>query len=231
MRSLNWLTTREIRAIFAEEMTVAGGTVADTFDDGSRLFLRAVLPTEREVRPGDRLLGGVALRATHEEIWVHPYVFRRVCSNGAIRAHASESLHLEQIEFPPGATAEVADALRRAVHACCAGEAFERGAAEMRSSLQSSNFDLLLTMMPLMSSLLSHGGHNEVFRSILDRFFAKGHDQSRFGLMNAVTSVARDTRDPEVRWQLEEFGGGIPAEFHASNHRPFQVRQRVLLMA
>ena len=28
--------------------------------------------------------------------------------------------------------------------------------------------------------------------------------------MNAVTSVARDTRDPELRWRLEEFGGGIP---------------------
>jgi len=29
--------------------------------------------------------------------------------------------------------------------------------------------------------------------------------------MNAVTSVARDTRDPELRWRLEELGGGIPA--------------------
>ena len=27
--------------------------------------------------------------------------------------------------------------------------------------------------------------------------------------MNAVTSVARDTRDPETRWRLEELGGGI----------------------
>ena len=29
--------------------------------------------------------------------------------------------------------------------------------------------------------------------------------------MNAVTSLVRDTRDPEVRWRLEELGGGIPA--------------------
>lgn len=29
--------------------------------------------------------------------------------------------------------------------------------------------------------------------------------------MNAVTSVARDQDDPEVRWQLEELGGGVPA--------------------
>ena len=45
---------------------------------------------------------------------------------------------------------------------------------------------------------------------ILGRFTTEG-DTSRFGLMNAVTSVARDTRDPELRWSLEKLGGGIPA--------------------
>jgi hypothetical protein len=29
--------------------------------------------------------------------------------------------------------------------------------------------------------------------------------------MNAVTSVARDTRDPEARWTLETIGGSMPA--------------------
>jgi hypothetical protein len=29
--------------------------------------------------------------------------------------------------------------------------------------------------------------------------------------MNAVTAVARDTRDPGLRWHLEELGGGVPA--------------------
>jgi hypothetical protein len=44
----------------------------------------------------------------------------------------------------------------------------------------------------------------------MERFFQEA-DRSRFALMNAVTSVARDTRDPEVRWRLEELGGGILA--------------------
>jgi hypothetical protein len=43
----------------------------------------------------------------------------------------------------------------------------------------------------------------------MERFFQEG-DRSRLALMNAVTSVARDTPDPEVRWRLEELGGGIP---------------------
>lgn len=42
------------------------------------------------------------------------------------------------------------------------------------------------------------------------RFFGEA-DLSRIGLMNAVTSVARDTRNPEMRWGLEKLGGEIPA--------------------
>src|SRR5260370_13501237 len=50
----------------------------------------------------------------------------------------------------------------------------------------------------------------QVAGTILERFSQAG-DRSRFGLMNSVTSVARDTADPEVRWRLEEMGGGICA--------------------
>jgi hypothetical protein len=32
--------------------------------------------------------------------------------------------------------------------------------------------------------------------------------------MNAITSLARDTRDPERRWRLEELGGGMLALIH-----------------
>ena len=41
--------------------------------------------------------------------------------------------------------------------------------------------------------------------------FMREKDRSPIGLMNAVTSLARDTRDPDLRWRLEEFGGGVLA--------------------
>jgi len=50
----------------------------------------------------------------------------------------------------------------------------------------------------------------EVLEQIAGRFLRE-RDRSAFGLMNAVTSLARDTREPEMRWRLEEFGGGVPA--------------------
>jgi hypothetical protein len=43
------------------------------------------------------------------------------------------------------------------------------------------------------------------------RRFRDAGDRTAFGLMNAVTSIARDQDDPEVRWQLEKLGGGVPA--------------------
>jgi hypothetical protein len=48
----------------------------------------------------------------------------------------------------------------------------------------------------------------EILSSVL-RTFTNGRDRSVFGLMNAVTSVARDEPEPETRWRLEELGGAI----------------------
>src|SRR5258708_34355995 len=78
------LSTRDIHDLFTQEITRARGTVSDTFDDEKHLFLRAILPDVREVRPRDQMQGGVALRATEQEIRVHPYLFRQVCRHAAI---------------------------------------------------------------------------------------------------------------------------------------------------
>jgi hypothetical protein len=229
MTLFDWLTTQEIGEVFAEEIAMAGGHVSDRFDDGTRLFLRAVLTDEQDVRSGDRLRGGVAVRATQEEISVHPYVFRQVCSNGAIRAHATQSRCIERNAFSPGDVPEVEVTLREAVRACCASDAFASGVDEMRSSLE-SEIDLALTMMPLMSRILESGAADTLFKTILDRLF-ESRDTSRFGLMNAVTSVARDSTDPEVRWRLEAFGGGIPVAAVEAGRPRGRVREPILLGA
>jgi hypothetical protein len=230
MMTAGWLTTREIKTIFASEIEAARGSMSDAFDDGARIFLRAVLAPEKEIQPGDRVQGGIALRATSEDIWVHPYVFRQVCKNGAIRAHAIETRTIRRVDFAIDEQAVVADALCDAIRASCCDEAFAHGAAEMRSARESAEVDLALTMMPLFARLAQGAETKAVMNVIMDRFFAD-RDKSRFGLMNAVTSVARDTRDPEVRWRLEEFGGGIAAAITKPKLGPARVRVRVLAEA
>jgi hypothetical protein len=61
-----------------------------------------------------------------------------------------------------------------------------------------------------MLSLMPPHLRCQVAQSILGKFASEG-DRSGFGLMNAVTATARDTADPELRWRLEELGGGVAA--------------------
>jgi hypothetical protein len=220
----DWLTAGEIHAIFAAEMDAVGGQVTEAIDAKSLFFARSVLPGVREVSKGDRLQGGVALRASDQEILVHPYVFRQVCTNGAIRAHAIETRHLVREEFSEFSGGGVAEALREAVRTCCAPEVFAAGVGEMRSA-QLADADMALALMPL-AARVPPAVAAEILGSVTRRFQA-GRDRSRFGLMNAVTSLARDTRDPELRWRLEELGGGIPVAVPEARPRLDRSRARV----
>jgi hypothetical protein len=69
--------------------------------------------------------------------------------------------------------------------------------------------DLMLEMLPELVHI-REGGYERFIPQMLDEFFAAG-DRSRYGLMNAVTATAREQRDPEDRWRLEELGGEIGA--------------------
>ena len=39
--------------------------------------------------------------------------------------------------------------------------------------------------------------------------YRKEGDPSRFGLAQAITAVARDVQDPELKWDLEKLGGAV----------------------
>ena len=200
------LTTATILSVFTEEVQDRGGRLTDTFDDGRRLFVRSLLPHIGDVRPKDRLQGGLALRATDTELWLHPYLFRQVCRNGAVAAQSLESLHLERLELY---TPEVAMSLFRDAIADCAEEhVFTQSLGSVRSAA-GAELDHFLNLLPHISAL-QQGGMGRFVAEILSRFSAE-RDRTQFGFMNAVTSVARDTSDPDARWRLEEFGGGIGA--------------------
>ena len=204
MLSRSSLMTAQVLAVFAEEVAVRRGNVTETFDDGQRLLTRSVLPQVEEVRPGDRVQGGVALKATAQGVWLYPYLFRLVCRNGAIIAEALGSRFLGDLHVQEADTAF--QAIRKGIEACCAPEVFTDTVRKMRTGCE-IEADLALTLLPLVSRL-STGANVQLLSQIMDRFFREA-DRSRFGVANAITAVARDTRDPELRWDLEELGGGI----------------------
>jgi hypothetical protein len=246
------LTTARVLAVFAEEVRARRGEVTQTFDDGKRLFSRAVLPHVAEVAAGDQIRSGVAIKATGDGVWLYPYMFRRICSNGAITARTLEERsiadpHLQQPEL-------VLEAVRSTVEACCKAEVFTRAVGEMRKGRQATATDLLLLILrlPSRSSDLVSGliersvrekkapdintpqatalevleseailsalmsaffrrsapHHGDLMTGVLSRFGNEG-DRSRFGLAQAITAVARDVQDPELKWDLEKLGGAV----------------------
>jgi hypothetical protein len=204
MRFGSNLSTADVLEVFAEEIADRGGRVADVFDDGRRLFARSVLPGWREVTPGDKVQGGVAVKATDEAVCLYPYVFRLACTNGAIVAETIGATTVDDLELQD--TYSGRQAIRDAVEVCVDPKVFASNVGKMRSSA-AADVDFALNLMPLATRFAGHA-NRDMLAQVLDRFF-RDEDRSRFGLANAVTSFARDTRDPALRWELEEFGGAL----------------------
>jgi hypothetical protein len=102
----------------------------------------------------------------------------------------------------------VLEELRAAVRCSAAPALLEATVGAMRAAAN-RDANVMLHLMPILSHM-SPGIRATILRSIVRRF-EDGNDGSVFGLVNAVTSVARDTADPETRWRLEELGGGMLA--------------------
>jgi hypothetical protein len=195
------LTTDQLHDAFVDEVVARGGRVTDTYNDGRRLWTRSLLERADDVRPGDRVQGGVALKADDEEVRVYPYVFRQVCSNGAIVAETLGSLAIDEPEYASQET--VLASIREAVAACCSPDVFAGNVRRMRDA----QADTAINTLPMLAHLRKWG-REELVSLVMKELFRQG-DQTRFGLANAVTAVARETAEPELRWDLEELGGGI----------------------
>lgn len=198
----NALTTASVLSAFSQEITAHGGTVSNVYHDepGGRLFVRSILPQTGDVQPRDRLQGGVALKAHGNQVSVFPYVFRLVCQNGAIMAHSLASRRISMVfEFDPE---QAVSDVREAVAICSAADVFTSSLSDIRTTLN-AQADLALNLLAFVDRVPP-----ALIGRIMERFFHDG-DESRFGLMNAITAIARDATNPETKWDLEELGGGI----------------------
>ena len=100
------------------------------------------------------------------------------------------------------------DDLREAIGQCSSSDAFQTAVDEMSTATR-TEVDNVLELLPMFTQVFGSRA-TEMFGLILNQFAGEG-DQTRLGLMNAVTAIARDEPDPETRWRLEELGGGVPA--------------------
>jgi hypothetical protein len=202
--------TQELGALFIDEVRTLGCAHPDVYDDGERLIARAICTHPVEVRPGDVVRGGVALHAVGDLVDVHPFIFRQVCTNGAIMAEALQSKRVARVEVPAPSEAITAalDDVRAAIRACAAPTAFADATAAMQRAIRHPA-SVLINVLPWLGGM-PRSNIAAFVGSVMERFVRQG-DESAFGLINAVTSIARDTKDPERKWRIEEFGGTMLA--------------------
>ena len=199
------LTAARVLEVFADQVTERGGRVSETaIVDERRMWARSILPDVDEVRSGDFVHGGVAIRMLDDQVSVFPYVFRQVCQNGAILSKTLESRTLEDLDLV--STDGALETIRECVAGCAAREVFAHHVGRMTATAR-TDADMAVAMLAFASS---HSLNNDpqLLRAIMQQFFQEG-DRSQFGLANAVTAVARELRDPERKWELEELGGGL----------------------
>jgi PAS domain-containing protein len=92
------LTTSKILDIFTAGVRKRQGRVTDTFHHRGRLFVRSLLPHVADVRPKDSMQGGLALRATDDELWLdvlHPDDAERMVAADARARETLSSLFAE----------------------------------------------------------------------------------------------------------------------------------------
>lgn len=201
---------QEIRQTFFDEVSNLGGTVTDVFEEEPVLFMRSTFPHTEDVGPNDLVNRGAALQANEHEVMIHPYVFRQVCRNGAIMAQVTDTCRIARFDFAASQESidEVLEDIRVATRANSDVHVFQNTAEAMRSSMKKlADIDLLISI----SAMLGDTAMQRDFIQMVMSEFAQRRDRSQFGMINAVTAVARETRDPATRWRREELGGGILA--------------------
>ncbi len=213
-------TTRRVHTAFSRATQSLGGMIHGTFDDGTQYFSRSSLPIECEITPGDAMRGGVAIRANCSEVWVHPYLFRTVCTNGAIRAQALQTRHIEIQDDAPWS---LESQIEEAVNECGSEHVFAEGITEVRSS-QEIQAETLIQLFSLMGDHADDISAESM--STILKTFAHSDEHNGYSLLNTVTAVGRETRNPGLRWRLETLGGAVAAWCYT-----FASRQRPTLVA
>jgi len=203
--------TSEIVDVISEETEAVAGSISCCEHDGQALYLWARLPSETEVRASDVVGAGIAVAAVGELIRVRHRVFRRVCRNGMIAPRVEQEQDVHRVNFAASsdAIAEVLQRVRDAIRLCAGVDGFGLIAEKVASTTQRLA-DVELDLIPGL--LRMPAPRRDVLRAEITGRFVREGDYSLFGLLNAVTSTARDREDPDTRWRLEELGGAIACQ-------------------
>jgi hypothetical protein len=191
---------------FVERFAEArGGKLLSAEQSETHLYLRALLRQRSEVASGDELAAGIALRAEGPTATLCAFSLRLACANGMISTQLAPA---ETLQLDPWDEDRIEEALGAAAAASLGATA--RQAALFGQLLQPVTEVMLRrawARLELQLRLRAAGPRSlSNARLRAEWMRAAAQEGSLFGMVNALTASARETRDPARRWQLEQAG-------------------------
>jgi hypothetical protein len=183
------------------------------------LYLKAIDRTlMASIRDGDIIYGGLIIRNSEvgaSALRVEPFMLRKVCSNGLILERSLKKIHLGRQTMEVGEidwsdeTRELEDRalwskVRDIIRATFDKRIFQSWVKRLRESTKVE----IEKPIEAVNNIVGHLGLTEEQKQMLLMHFS---EPTKYGLINAITNLARQVKDVEEQIRLEEFGGKLLA--------------------
>jgi hypothetical protein len=181
------------------------------------LYLKAIDRTLTDsVRNGDIVYGGLIIRNSEvgaSALRVEPFILRKVCSNGLILQHSLKRIHLGrqtleigEIEWSDETRMLEDKALWSKVRDIIRATFDRRIFHSWVEKLKESTKIEIKKPMEAVNNIVGHLGLSEEQKQKLLMHFS---EPTKYGLINAITNLAGQTKNVEEQVKLEEFAGEI----------------------
>jgi hypothetical protein len=182
------------------------------------LYIKAIDRTLTEtIKEEDIVYGGLVIRNSEvgaSALRIEPFIFRRVCSNGLILPKILKKIHLgrqitevnDEISWSDE-TRELEDKafwskVRDVIRATFDKQTFQSWVEKLKESTKIE----IKKPMEAVNNIVGHLGLSEEQKQKLLMHFS---ETTKYGLINAVTNLASQTKNVDEQVRLEEFAGEI----------------------
>ncbi len=184
---------------------------------GTMLYLKAIDRTlTAEITRGDIIYGGLIIRNSEvgaSAFRVETFILRKICSNGLIGEHSLKKVHLGHQTLEIGEidwsdeTRELEDKAlwakaRDIIRLTFDNNIFSSWVKKMRESTEIT----IEKPTKAVNNVARLASLSEEQRDDLLAYFS---EHTKYGLVNAVTSLARETKNADEQIRLEGFGGKL----------------------
>lgn len=199
----NKIDKKKITELFTQKVSQYGGHVIQTSTNAEHVLIEATLTVSDTLLKGDYVQGGVALYYSPTLIAIHPYLFRLICESGLLIANTPEDCIIWQQGDAEPTEETLNTRLNTAIQCCTKKDTFSQTITSLKTSLSQE-----VILLKEILSLPRFTEDNSLLDELLKHAIIEDEDTA-FGLINTITSTARDINIPQTCYQLQKLAGEI----------------------